>query len=423
MAPGCFSVINKKQDESEESSQLTSSSSSDNKVDVQQSVVHCESRDIIPTIFYTSFVTDQTYLDQIPLPSTNPPSIPMSFVGPTLAPLTTASFIIPLTKSDQCSPNSHDDDNDSDSEDDEDSDSESDSSDSSSSSSDSDDEVDQEDDDDEEEEKPSDVLKSEKTRLKPLPKIRLSKHFYDTVDSFEILEQTILKQKRLSRLKNTDLRKKILLKRTFDLVCEIMDRENGFDDLNDDAKPPTAVVPIEPKTTVVNNLTSPIQSGELHIVQLDQQPPMPTQSQPNETELNDIIYLNLINQSDLIDALNESTTVVDSNNNSCISNISGNSISNNSKKRRFSSDEEEEEEEDEEYYEYEEYEDDYYSKKNIVILNKHQDKENMENQSQSNQSMECTTAATTTCLFYSDAERVAERAKLNSNSPKRTRFG
>ena len=27
---------------------------------------------------------------------------------------------------------------------------------------------------------------------------------------------------------------KILLKRTFDLVCEIMDRENGFDELVDD---------------------------------------------------------------------------------------------------------------------------------------------------------------------------------------------
>lgn len=382
---------------------------------MQQNVVHCESRDIIPTIFYTSFVTDQTYLDQIPLPSTNPSS--MSFVTPTLAPLTTASFIIPLTKSDQRSPDTHDDDDsDSDDSDDDDSSSESDSSDS-----DSDDEVD-DDDSDEEVEKPKEVLKSEKTRLKPLPKIRLSKNFYDTVDSFEILEQTILKQKRLSRLKNTDLRKKILLKRTFDLVCEIMDRENGFDDLNDDAKPPTAVVPIEPKTTTnsggVNTLTSPIQSGaELHIVQLDQQPPMPTQSQPNETELNDIIYLNLINQSDLIDALNESTAaVVDSNNNS--SSVCGNSIS---KKRRFSSDEDEEEDE---YYEYEEYEDDYYSKKNIVILNKHQDKENLENQSQSNQSIELTTA-TSTCLFYSDAERVAERTKLSvsSNSPKRTRFG
>lgn len=56
----------------------------------------------------------------------------------------------------------------------------------------------------------------------------------DTVDTFEILEQTIIKQKKLAKLKNTDLRKKILLKRTFDLVCEIMDYENGFDDDDDD---------------------------------------------------------------------------------------------------------------------------------------------------------------------------------------------
>ena len=52
----------------------------------------------------------------------------------------------------------------------------------------------------------------------------------DTVDSFEILEQTVMKQKRLAKKKKCDLRVRILLKRTFDLVCEIMDRENGFDD-------------------------------------------------------------------------------------------------------------------------------------------------------------------------------------------------
>jgi hypothetical protein len=55
-------------------------------------------------------------------------------------------------------------------------------------------------------------------------------NMYDTIDSFEILEQTIMKQKRLARTKNADLRKKILLKRTFDLVCEIMDQENGIND-------------------------------------------------------------------------------------------------------------------------------------------------------------------------------------------------
>jgi len=53
--------------------------------------------------------------------------------------------------------------------------------------------------------------------------------FPDTIDSFEILEQTIMKQKRLAKMKNTDLRLKVLLKQTFNLVCEIMDHENGFD--------------------------------------------------------------------------------------------------------------------------------------------------------------------------------------------------
>jgi hypothetical protein len=54
---------------------------------------------------------------------------------------------------------------------------------------------------------------------------------FDTVDSFEILDQTIYKQKRLARAKKSpDMRLKVLLKRTFDLVCEIMDRENGIDD-------------------------------------------------------------------------------------------------------------------------------------------------------------------------------------------------
>ena len=54
--------------------------------------------------------------------------------------------------------------------------------------------------------------------------------YSNTVDSFEILEQTVIKQKRLAKKKKCDLRLRILLKRTFDLVCEIMDRENGFDD-------------------------------------------------------------------------------------------------------------------------------------------------------------------------------------------------
>lgn len=64
----------------------------------------------------------------------------------------------------------------------------------------------------------------------------------DTIDSFEILEQTIMKQKRISKMKNTDLRLKVLLKRTFNLVCEIMDHENGFDtdDVSESSEQPAS---------------------------------------------------------------------------------------------------------------------------------------------------------------------------------------
>jgi len=86
----------------------------------------------------------------------------------------------------------------------------------------------------EEEEDEDDEIKSNeietinKTKKSTIKSINNSTNkSIDTIDSFEILEQTIMKQKRLARLKNTDLRKKILLKRTFDLVCEIMDHENG----------------------------------------------------------------------------------------------------------------------------------------------------------------------------------------------------
>lgn len=60
--------------------------------------------------------------------------------------------------------------------------------------------------------------------------VNAASSFSDTIDSFEVLEQTVMKQKRLAKKKKCDLRLRILLKRTFDLVCEIMDRENGFDD-------------------------------------------------------------------------------------------------------------------------------------------------------------------------------------------------
>lgn len=67
----------------------------------------------------------------------------------------------------------------------------------------------------------------------------------DTVDSFEVLEQTILKQKKLTRgKKSMDMRCKLLLKRTFDLVCAIMDRENGFDEVEEAHSSPPPPVPV-----------------------------------------------------------------------------------------------------------------------------------------------------------------------------------
>lgn len=67
--------------------------------------------------------------------------------------------------------------------------------------------------------------------LNSLPKLCRKQNYrsLETVDSFEILEQTIMKQKRLGKNKNTDLRTKVLLKRTFNLVCEMMDEENGLE--------------------------------------------------------------------------------------------------------------------------------------------------------------------------------------------------
>ena len=98
-----------------------------------------------------------------------------------------------------------------------------------------------EDEDEDEEEYEDDEIKSNeietinKTKKSTIKSINNSTNkSIDTIDSFEILEQTIMKQKRLARLKNTDLRKKILLKRTFDLVCEIMDHENGDEEEEED---------------------------------------------------------------------------------------------------------------------------------------------------------------------------------------------
>lgn len=92
---------------------------------------------------------------------------------------------------------------------------------------------------------------------KPLRKSSSSFRTLDTVDSFEILEQTIMKQKRLGRNKNTDMRMKILLKRTFNLVCEMMDKENGFDSLDNVQE---EIVPVDNNTqdmeeTLIINLS------------------------------------------------------------------------------------------------------------------------------------------------------------------------
>ena len=56
----------------------------------------------------------------------------------------------------------------------------------------------------------------------------LSPNTQDGQSSACILKQTIIKQRRLARAKNTDLRRKVLLKHTSDLVGEITDPENGF---------------------------------------------------------------------------------------------------------------------------------------------------------------------------------------------------
>lgn len=75
------------------------------------------------------------------------------------------------------------------------------------------------DDEDEEEEEEEDEVKKEGNllELKKKPALltnsgRVDHHvnlIFDTADTFEILEQTIMKQKRLAKLKNTDLRRKV----------------------------------------------------------------------------------------------------------------------------------------------------------------------------------------------------------------------
>jgi hypothetical protein len=74
-----------------------------------------------------------------------------------------------------------------------------------------DDEDEEEDDDDDEEEEDNDEGKN---LVKNTPRLfvhrqRCANRIFDTVDAFEILEQTIIKQKRVAKLKNTDLRRKV----------------------------------------------------------------------------------------------------------------------------------------------------------------------------------------------------------------------
>ena len=65
-----------------------------------------------------------------------------------------------------------------------------------------------EDDEEDEDEKEGKHLGNNSPRLF-LPRQRSPNQIFDTVDAFEILEQTIIKQKRVAKLKNTDLRRKV----------------------------------------------------------------------------------------------------------------------------------------------------------------------------------------------------------------------
>jgi len=123
--------------------------------------------------------------------------------------------------------------------------------------------------------------------------------FSDTIDSFEILEQTIMKQKRIAKMKNNDLRLKVLLKRTFNLVCEIMDHENGFDSDEQSIDEPAEEVEqkIQEQTDEVDCEDQPLTQNELN--QLDFQ--NITLKQYNFYELDNTI----INEQELNDKQSE----------------------------------------------------------------------------------------------------------------------
>lgn len=78
---------------------------------------------------------------------------------------------------------------------------------------DSDDEEEEEDEEEDEDEDEDDKDEG-KNLVKNTPRLfvprqRCANRIFDTVDAFEILEQTIIKQKRVAKLKNTDLRRKV----------------------------------------------------------------------------------------------------------------------------------------------------------------------------------------------------------------------
>lgn len=66
-------------------------------------------------------------------------------------------------------------------------------------------------DEEDKDEKRSNEGKTDLLLIKKMPRSLRSPNFssIDTADTFEILEQTIIKQKRLAKLKNTDLRRKV----------------------------------------------------------------------------------------------------------------------------------------------------------------------------------------------------------------------
>jgi hypothetical protein len=133
----------------------------------------------------------------------------------------------------------------------------------------------------------SPIIQSKSTKfIKKSPSFRT----LDTVDSFEILEQTIMKQKRLGKTKNTDLRMKILLKRTFNLVCELMDDENTTDSTISTTQN-TETISMEDNSNIQEN-NGDINLQETLIINLNESESLDSTFQSDEEELN---YIDLEN--------------------------------------------------------------------------------------------------------------------------------